>query len=174
VNARSERTNNCIKECERLGIEDYKLWPGVRVPSVVRSINLAHKQIVEWALENDLDEVCIAEDDFVGTCPNSWKYFLEKKPSSFDMYLSSVFLGEIDESGIVKVFTGMTLYVVSKKFYVKFLTTPDNEHVDISLAHLGDYHVCHPFTFIQRDGFSSNTGKNETYGSFFQNRELLV
>lgn len=172
VNGRSERTSKVLDELKKCGITDYKLWPGVLERSVIKSINLAHKEIVKWALENDLPEVCIAEDDFLATHPNSWKYFLEHKPPVFDMYLSSVFLGDIDEKGMAKEFTGMTLYIVSKRFYVKFLTTPDDEHIDHALAGLGEYYVSPKFCFIQANGFSSNTCKHEVYDNFFQNRDL--
>jgi hypothetical protein len=163
-----------VAELERQGVEDYKLWPGVYFPSVKKSINLAHKQIVEWAYENDLDEVCIAEDDLLGTSQNSWKFFLENKPKEFDIYLSSVFLGDFDNDNKVEVFTGMTLYIVRKKFYPKFLTIPDDEHIDHALGGLGDFRVCNPFTFIQRDGVSGNTGKREEYSSFFRKRQLYL
>lgn len=172
IAGRSERTSRVLDELQKCGITDYKLWPGVLERSVIKSINLAHKEIVQYAFENDLPEVCIAEDDFLATHTNSWKYFLDNKPPVFDMYLASVFLGTPDEKGMVKEFTGMTLYVVSKRFYVKFLTTPDDIHVDHALAGLGEYYVCPKFCFIQADGFSSNTGKHETYGNFFQNRDL--
>lgn len=174
INAKSERTNKIIQECHLLGIEDYKLWPGVFNGSVKGSINMAHKEIVKWAYENDLDEVAIAEDDFMATSPDSWKYFLTHKPAVFDLYLSSVFLGDVDDKNMVKEFTVLTLYIVSKRFYVKFLTTPDTEHIDHSLAGLGEYYVSPKFCFIQRDGLSSNTGKWETYQNFFVNRKLYV
>ena len=163
-----------MQELFRQNITDYKLWDGVRKPSIKESINLAHKQIIEYAFENDLPEVCIAEDDFVGTHENSWRFFLNQKPSMFDIYLSSVFLGDIDWQGRVDKFTGLTLYIVSKKYYARFLSVPNDEHIDHALSNEGgDFVVCDPFTFIQKDGISGNTGKNETYGEFFKFRNLF-
>lgn len=174
LNARSERTEKLLSELNRCGITDYTLWPGVFAGSVKKSINLAHKEVVKWALENDLDEVVIAEDDLLPTHPNSWKYYLDNRPLVFDLYLSSVFLGDVDNDNRVKEFTGLTLYTISKRFYVKFLMTPDDEHLDHALVGLGDFRVCPKFCFIQSDGLSSNTGKWETYTQFFQNREMYV
>lgn len=172
INGRSERTQSVLGHLNSCDIQDYQLWPGVHTNSIKKSINLAHKKIVQWAFENDLPEVCIAEDDFCPTHLNSWKYFLSQKPDFFDLYLSSVFLGDIDAENCVKAFTGLTLYVVSKRFYLPFLTTSDDEHIDHALANLGKYVVCPEFCFIQSDGFSSNTGKHEKYAQFFENRRL--
>jgi hypothetical protein len=160
-----------MSELERQGILDYEFWDGVYLPSIRASINAAHKQIVEFARLAEYPEVCIAEDDIVGTHPNSWNYFLSQKPKEYDMYLSMVYLGDIID-GRVESFTGMTLYSVSRKFYDKFLSVDPNEHIDRALAGLGDYHVCHPFTFIQRNGFSSNTGKMEEYDQLLNGRIL--
>lgn len=174
INAKENRTERLLNELATQGIIDYKLWPGVFKKSVKESINLAHKQIVEWAFENDLPEVCIAEDDLKATHRDSWKFFLANKPHVFDLYLASIFLGDLDEQNMVKDFTGPTLYVISRKFYPTFLTLPDDEHIDHALTGLGDYHVCFPFTFIQHDGISSNTGKHESYGQMFKFRNLFA
>lgn len=160
-----------MSELERQGVLDYEFWDGIYLPSIRASINAAHKQIVEFARLAEYPEVCIAEDDIVGTHPNSWNYFLSQKPKEYDMYLSMVYLGDVI-NGRVESFTGMTLYSVSRKFYDKFLSVDPNEHIDRALAGLGDYHVCHPFTFIQRNGFSSNTGKMEEYDQLLNGRIL--
>jgi len=120
------------------------------------------------------DKVCIAEDDLVATHENSWKYYLSQMPESFDLYLSMIYLGEIDENNRVKDFTGMTLYTVHSRFYETFLNTDPTEHIDRSLNGKGEYIVCSPFTFIQRDGLSANTGKLETYGHLLRSRRLYV
>lgn len=160
-----------LNELERQGISEYEFWDGVYLPSVKASINAAHKQIVELARLAEYPEVCIAEDDFVGTHPGSWEYFLSQRPKEYDIYLSMVYLGDIIE-GRVRDFTGMTMYCVSQKFYDTFLSVDPSEHIDRALAGLGDYHVCHPFAFIQRNGFSSNTGKMEEYDQLLSSRIL--
>jgi hypothetical protein len=49
-----------MKELEVQSIADYEFWPGVFVPSIKQSINLAHKQIVEYAKIAEWDEVFCA------------------------------------------------------------------------------------------------------------------
>ncbi len=167
-----ERHSRLLKELETQGIEDYEMWEGIYLPSVKRSINLAHKQIVEFASVAGYEEVAIAEDDIKFTHPNSWNYFLENKPKDFDIYLSMVYLGQPDLNGVVRDFTGLTLYVVAKRFYETFLSVPEDEHLDITLAGLGKFVVCDPFIAIQYNGWSANTGKMEEYDSLLKDRKL--
>lgn len=175
INGNSSRTQTVLAEIEKCGIADYKLWEGVRLPSVKKSINLAHKKIVEYAYENDLPYVIIAEDDFKSTHSDSWKFYLSNFPKEFDLYLGGIFLGDLDENNMVKEFTGLTLYSVSKRYYPTFLSVPDSEHIDHSLSKEGGvFKVCNPFPFIQYDGVSSNTGKYESYGEMFKYRRLFA
>jgi hypothetical protein len=152
-----------MKELETQSIKDYELWPGVFVPSIKKSINLAHKQIVEYAQIARLEEVAIAEDDAKWSAPGAWDYFLKQKPKEFDIYLGGIFLGYPDENGLLKEFTGMTCYIIKKSFYDTFLSTPEDEHIDHALKGLGVYKVCDPFVVTQWGGISSNTGKMEEY-----------
>lgn len=162
-----------MKELKSQEISDFKLWNGIYLPSIKASINKAHKQIVEWAYENDLDEVCIAEDDICFTAKGAWDYFLQQKPKDFDIYLGGIYSGDIKEDNSVDRFTGFHLYVVSKKFYPIYLSVPDDEHIDRALGGKGSYIVCNPFAAIQYEGFSSNTGKMETYGNLLEGRKLF-
>jgi hypothetical protein len=115
----------------------------------------------------------IGEDDLKFSSPGAWKYFLEKKPKDFDIYLGGIFLGQPDENNIVKEFTGMTLYCIHSRFYDTFLNTPEDEHIDRALGNLGKYVVCNPFVVTQWDGWSSNTGKMETYKDLQAGRIFL-
>ncbi len=174
VGNRAERLPLLVAELDRQGIDDFEFWDGVYLRhSVKASINEAHKQIVRYAQLAGFREVLIAEDDFVGTHENSFKFFLSQKPEQYDLYLSQVYLGELDDKNMVKSFTGMTMYFVHSRFYETFLSTDPEEHIDRALGGLGDYHVCVPFPFIQRNGFSSNTGKNEVYDTLLQGRKLF-
>ena len=163
-----------MKEIESQTIPiDFEFWDAVYLPSVKAGINSAHKQIVEYARLAGWDEVCIAEDDLQFSSEKSWEYFLANKPTDFDIYLSMVYLGEPDENNIVKEYTGMTLYVVSSRFYDKFLSVDPNEHIDRALGGLGVYKVCRPFIAKQYNGWSSNTGKTENYDELLRNRIFL-
>ena len=169
---RGERFPRLMDELRTQGIEDYMLWDGIYLPSIKQSINRSHKQIVEYARLAEWDDVCIAEDDIKFSHPNSYRYFLEKKPKYFDIYLSMVFLGYPDENGCVKDFTGLTMYIVKRRFYDTFLSVTDDEHLDKGLAGLGKYIVCDPFVASQYNGISSNTGKMEVYDDLLANREF--
>lgn len=170
---RKERLPKLLEELNRQGITNYEFWPAIYLPSIKASINAAHKQIVRHAMLNGLEEVCIGEDDLQFSSEKSWQYFLDNKPVDFDIYLSMVYLGEPDEYNVVKEFTGLTLYIVSRKFYEKFLSVPDDDHLDRLLGGLGKYVVCKPFVAKQFNGISSNTGKWEDYDHLLRNREFL-
>lgn len=169
---RGERLPRLMNEIKTQNI-DYNLWEGVFDPkSVIRSINLAHKKIVQYAKDTNMECICIAEDDVQFTCPTSYKYFIENIPQEYDLYLGGIYLGDIQEDKSVKHFTGMHLYIIHNKFYDTFLSTDPNTHIDIALADLGYYKVCNPFAAIQFNGFSANTGKEENYDAIISNREL--
>lgn len=159
-----------FKELQTQNITDYEFWDGIYLPSIKASINAAHKQIVEYAMVAGWDEVAIAEDDLKMTHHKSWKYFLSQKPTDFDLYLGGIFLGEPDENGVVSDFTGLSCYIVSRRFFNTFLSTNPDEHLDRALCGLGKYIVCRPFICTQYDGFSSNTGKIESYEYLQRNR----
>ncbi len=171
---RADRAAGLKEQIQLLNITNYKFWDAVKLPSVKASINAAHKQIVRYAKIAEFGEVMIAEDDFRATHPDSFRYFLSQKPPQYDLYLSQVYLGDIDERGRVKGFTGLTLYFVSARYYDRFLSSDPTEHLDIALNNVGgDFHVCQPFPFIQANGWSSNTGKHENYDSLLANRKLF-
>jgi len=162
-----------LEELKNQGITNYELWDGIYLPSIKQSINVAHKQIIEYADVAEFDEVCIGEDDLKFTAPGAWGYFLEQKPKDFDIYLGGTFMGIPDENNMVKDFAGLTLYIVAKRFYERFLSTPDDDHLDRVLSGLGKYVVCNPIVVTQYDGVSGNTGKFEAYEGFFKNRNLF-
>lgn len=148
----------------------YKIWDAVECKeNVVKSINLSHKQIVQYAKDNGLKEICIGEDDIIFTSDNAWKYFLDNKPESFDLYLAATFCPP--NSGLV---CGFHLYVISEKFYDKFLSTPDDVHIDTYMDELkGDYHFCHPYPALQRGGeWSTNNRAVVNYSSLINEEDI--
>jgi len=169
----TERYERLIRELEGQGITDYHIFPGIHdITSVKKGINLAHKSVVEYAMEAGFDEVCVMEDDLKATHKDSWKYFIENKPKDFDIYLSGIYMGVISKSNTVEKFCGFHCYIVSQRFYETFLSTEDDAHIDMSLAGLGKFVVCNPFAFIQYNGFSNNTGKVENYDPLLNGRNL--
>lgn len=164
-----------MKEIETQGITDYELWDGVYIPhnKAKENINLAHKQIVEYAKLAKWPEVAIAEDDVRFFAPGAWDYFLEHKPTDYDIYLSSIYMGEIKEDNTTDYFCGFGLYICHSRFYDTFLVTDSEEHIDRSLKGKGRFVVSNPFIAEQWDGWSSNTGKEEKYGHLMNNRNIF-
>lgn len=164
-----------MQELATQKITDYEFWPGVYVPSIKRSINLAHKQIIEYGQVAGWEQTIVAEDDIQFTHPNSWNYFLSQMPEDYDIFLSMIYLGWPDENGVVKDFTGLTLYSVHSRYYETFLSVPEDEHLDRALSQTkGKFVVCNPFVAIQYNGWSSNTGKMEVYDNLLSGRELYL
>jgi GR25 family glycosyltransferase involved in LPS biosynthesis len=167
------RFDMLMQEFKIQGIRDFKFFPAVHDShSVKKAINLAHKQCVRYALDNNLPEICIMEDDVRFTNKNSFSYFLEHKPEDFDVYLSGIYLGEILKDNSVKEFSGFHCYIVNKKFYETYLSLPDDAHIDRALAGLGKYYVSVPFIAIQHNGFSYNTKMEMNYDDLLIGREL--
>src|SRR5688572_1119360 len=118
------RTNHLFKELKRQGITDYKLWPAIFVPNkpARTGTSRAHKAIVEWAMIEQLTEICIAEDDFFLPADDGFKYFLDNKPKEpFDIYLGCISQGQIDNNNFTKRYTGQILYIISERYYPTFL-----------------------------------------------------
>lgn len=167
---RDERLPRLMNELEQQQITNYTLWPSVYLPSVKASINEAHKQIVRYARLAEFAEVIICEDDIKFSRPGAWQYFLSKMPNYYDIFLGGIFLGEPDPNGVVRDFTGMTLYAVHSRFYDRFLSIPGDDHIDKLLSGIGHYIVCDPFVCTQHDGVSSNSGQFEKYGEMQASR----
>lgn len=170
VGNRSERLPRLHQELETQQITNYQFWDGIHLPSIKESINLAHKQIIQWAKIAEFPDVVVAEDDIKFSRPGAWQYFLSQRPKDYDIFLGGIFTGDIDQNNEVKYFTGLTLYSVHSRFYDTFLTTPDGEHLDRVLEGLGKFVVCSPFVCTQHDGISSNSGQFEKYGEMQSSR----
>src|SRR5262245_4273474 len=91
----SSRVNRMQNEMQRQGIDEYKLWPSITIPHLPKrsGISRAHKQIVEWAAIEGLEEVCIFEDDIWFPSTDGFRYFINNKPKDFDLYLVGVSRG---------------------------------------------------------------------------------
>jgi hypothetical protein len=149
---RIERFEPLINE---LFVQDIKfqLWNPVEAPTVVESINKSHKAIVRWAKEMGLERVAIGEDDIFFPAKDGWRFFLNLMPDDFDIYLASTYTPPITN----KIICGFHLYVIDQKFYDKFLSVPDNVHIDTAISDMGgDFKFCYPFAALQRKGFSAN------------------
>lgn len=172
---RSERMPLLMKELETQGITDYTLWDGVyKYDSVKENINAAHKQIVEYSKIAEFSEVIIAEDDLVFTHPESWKQFLKNIPDRYDIYLGGCYSPVFNPDNTLKSFCGLHLYSIHESFYDTFLSLPKHEHIDRSMEGLGRFILADPMVAVQRNGFSSNTGKDEIYDNLLEGRNLFA
>jgi hypothetical protein len=162
------------KELISQDIDDYKIWQGIIDPNgnTKKAISRSHKQIVHFAKQNKLTEILIAEDDIHFTATGAFKYFLANKPASFDIYLASIYWGEITANNMVQDFSGLTLYMIHHKFYDSFLALSEEENIDRALRNKGDFKVCHPFTAIQHAGFSDNTKTYCDYSDYISKQKL--
>jgi|SRR3954463_7399100 len=150
-----------LGEFIRQGITSYRFWDCIRLDdSVIKSINESHKMIVRWAKENNFDEICIAEQDVFFPAKDGWEYFLKNKPKEYDLYLSSTYIRPVS----LGLLTGFHLYFVSKKMFDRFLSVPNDQHIDNAVCDLkGDYKICYPFAALQKPGFSANNREQVNY-----------
>lgn len=157
----------------------YRVWPGIVVRgNNKQGINLAHRQIVQYAKDNNLPYVCIAEDDCRFFAPGAWKYFLEKKPDDFDIYFSMYYACDtMVKDRIMDVFSGMTMYIVSQRFYDVFLSAPNDCHIDREM--LGPiaknylFMVCDQVVCEQDGSRSDNTQTSMNYRPFLKGRKIF-
>jgi hypothetical protein len=163
-----------LDQLDKQSITDYFIWEGIVDTKITaRGISKAHKQIVQYAKKNQLPEVLIAEDDLKFTSKGAFTFFLENKPSDFDLYLSSIYLGNIKYDNTVDDFSGLTFYIVREKFYDIFLSRPEHDNLDRLMKGLGKFFVCKPFTVIQHEGFSDNSKQYCNYEILLNGRALF-
>jgi hypothetical protein len=172
-----ERTDRMVllkKELETQGINDCRLWPGIKNDvNPCQGISAAHKQIVQYAKDNNLDEITIAEDDIQFTAPGAWQYYLTNMPGTFDLYLGSVYVLHEIKGHHIENFTGLTLYTIRKRFYDEFLGTPNAGNIDVNLYGRGWYALCYPFAAIQHETYSDNSQGLINYSQYMQGKLLF-
>src|SRR5262245_60079986 len=99
---RTDRMESLLAQLSCQGITDYTIWNGIIDNNLAaKGISQAHKQIVRHAKENRLPEVLIAEDDLKFTAKGAFRFFLENKPQDFDLYLSSIYWGDLKKDNTV-------------------------------------------------------------------------
>jgi len=178
---RTDRRNFLLKQMYEYKIP-FKIWYGFKVQGKpFTGISRSHKQIIDFAKNNGLQAITVAEDDIQFTCPKSWKHYLENMPEDYDIYLGSVSGGVVDEAaGTVAGWSGMILYTVHQRFYDAFLKADENKNIDRWLSGVGMeeiermlgrppvYKICYPIAAICVDGFSDNSGKEVKHEDYFK------
>jgi len=168
---RPERLVRLMEELAMQGIDNAIIREGtINGPTVEASITKSHKDIIRWAKESGLKEVAVAEDDLMFADQNSWKYFLDNKPESFDLYLAGAYgmniLRETDSLLWVKSFQGLHCYICTEKYYDTFLGLSDTGHIDVEQEGKGQFAVCRPMVGFQRPGFSATARKEVNYNGY--------
>ena len=158
-----QRHDTLIEEIKTQGFE-YTLWPHVKGPTPSINIVWAHKQIIRYAIEQDMDSILIMEDDVAFTAPMAFDYFINNTPLEFDLYLAGIYSGRLKPDGTVNQFSSTHCYIVHSRFYEAFLMSDETMQIDVGLSALGGlYKVCMPMVAFQHPGFSENTGRVEDY-----------
>lgn len=159
-----------------------RFWEGNTDETIFRSGNIsrAFKKIVRHAKENNLEMICIGEDDLVFTSSNAWKYYLENIPDEFDLYLGGIYSGQLEQNRIINGWSGITLMTIHSRFYDFFLTANEDPQ-KLGLGHIDrwcgnfcfekDFFVCLPFCVKQSAGYSENHRKIQNYDAFEENWE---
>ena len=171
---RKDRLHKLHNQLFEQNITSYKIWNGVLdEDNPKQGIAKAHKQIIQWAHDQSLPSVIIAEDDIKFTSPGAFAYFISNEPKEYDLYLGGISYGKINNDNSVKDFAGLTLYKINQTFYKTFLSLPEEMDIDRTLANRGRYIVCDPFIVIQHNGFSDNKKEYQNYDSYLQDRKLF-
>lgn len=165
-----DRLPPLMREFIAQGISPTKIWEPIPAKTVVESINRSIKQIIIFAKEQKLSEVAICEDDLLFPGKGAWDYFIENKPPSFDIFIGGNYLIHNPETYLppyykVEEYVGNQLIIVAEKYYDRFLSVPDNQHIDTAQKGLGDFYACFPMVALQRPGFSSNSMQVVNYNT---------
>lgn len=169
---KSDRLPLLMDELSMQNINNAVIWEAtIDLPTVEASINKSHKDIIRWAKERNMDEVCVFEDDLMFQDQYSWRMFLENKPQKFDLYMGGAYgmnkMGSEfgDEHGVdlVDSFQGLHCYICHSDYYDRFLAVPDDAHIDVAQGGKGTFYVCRPMIGYQRPGYSATARKEVNY-----------
>jgi hypothetical protein len=181
---REERALSIVEQSKKYKFA-VRFWPGIYDNIVHRSVNItrAFKKIVQYAKDNKLKTVAIAEDDAVFTSPGAWQYYLDNIPDEFDIYSGGIYSGQLDGDRIVNGYSGNTLITVHERFYDFFLSANEDPK-GLAMAHLDQwlgnfafekkYIVCLPFVVKQIGGYSENTKRIKPLETYEQSWNYFI
>ena len=160
IRNREERILSIIRQSKKYFFA-IKVWEGVTEDEVFpcRNISQAFKKIVQYAKEERLPFVRIAEDDMVLTSKKSWQYYIDNTPDDYDLYLGGIYAGRLNGNRILDQYSGHTLITVHERFYDFFLSAEENFQIDNWLGRFSSekkYIVTLPFVVKQMTGYSEN------------------
>lgn len=168
----SDRFNSFTKEMNEQGVGNYKVWDGIHDTNKIRAISRAHKRIVQYAKENGLPEICIAEDDIVFLEKGAFEYYLRNKPAEFSIYMGGLsnILNRMED--FILDFRGLTLYTIHESFYDRFLSVPEDINIDAGLKNMGKYYLCTKVVCTQRAGYSYHKKRHKDYSHLLKQYDI--
>lgn len=157
---------------------NYKIWDAPDDRSIMPFINICrgHKMIVADSLGNGYEFVIIAEDDMRFSCKNSFTYFIQTMPESYDLFFGCIYTGNIQDRRITHGFSGLQFYAVSRRFYETFLSVDEKKHCDVWLGeqcHKYEFYCCEPFICFGQSGHSDNFNRQWLFDESKLPRKLL-
>lgn len=146
---------------------------------VKKAIVKGHKSIVQYAKDNKMPFCVIAEDDIIFFAHGAYKFFIDNKPTDYDLWMAVIYSGEIQPETfrVMNGFSGgMSLYCIHERFYDFVLNEiPDDCHIDRELGNTcfkNKYFQCNPIVGHQSGGYSDNLKTTMFYGAYLEGRQL--
>jgi len=172
-NRRSEYFPLIQEEMDRQKITEYTLFPPVPRETVVSSINVSQKSIIQKAKDEGLERVIIMEQDIWFPSKDGWEYFVKNEPKEYDIYLGGNYLPDnrIEyKVPLTKInsYVGHHCIMVHNRYYDRFLETPEDKHIDTAQEGRGEFYLCYPMPALQRAGFSSNNMAQVDYNKILE------
>ena len=172
--ARPERLKNILGQSWRNEFTA-QLWAAeMNAPTPEAGCVLAHQRIVVEADRQNAPWVLIMEDDvmFLPSHTNTaLEYFLHHMPREFDIYTAGTYgmAAEWTETGPrvgrLDRMSGTHCYMVSQRFYKRFMNLPITDHLDILLSKEAEIYMSLPMSALQLPGHSDIVGKYVDYNS---------
>ena len=160
--SRLDRYELLMTQFAEQGITEYTLWDN-KIGESMRDrralIASGHKKIVQFAKDNKLPKIIIAENDLSFFGPGAWQYYLDHTPDDYDMYFGMIYDGHIENNRVMSKASGFTLYTIHERFYDAFLGCNATGHIDIAITSQHaqyKFMVCDPMICEQNDTQSDN------------------
>lgn len=177
---RKDRRELFLKEIETQHIDNWITIPAVKqFAKSYDNIAEAHKNCIRKAVAENYSSVVIMEDDVRFVAPGAYKRFLELSetlPNNWDIFVSGSYHytdGKPYSDNILKVnsFCSLHCYMVSKRYYSKFLGMSQKGNIDTLLR--GNIFIAVPMLALQHDTYSDNVKKVTNYNKTHLNSKKV-
>ncbi|MEO6305971.1 MAG: hypothetical protein ABIP51_22685 [Bacteroidia bacterium] len=176
---RKDRHKSIVAQSEAQGF-DIKWFKGERgeeIKDVKKCICQGHKRIIQYAKDNKMPFIRIAEDDCIFLGEGALQYYLDNEPKYYDAYFGVIYQGEVIDKRIMNGMSGvLTFFSVQSHFYNFILNeVPDDCHLD---RFLGDTAFKHQYLLppkyvcTQSGGFSDNLRREMYYHAYLVGKPI--